>query len=119
MFLLKDTAEKAQKEIQALNLPDRMQIHFYIADSVSPYPINTLRNIAIDHVQTSHFWLTDMDMWPVRMSSLPSWSLGATYSTILSLPATYLDQDKLAVIIPAYEIFKPKKICISFKTCAD
>ena len=68
MFLLKDTAEKAQKEIQALNLPDRMQIHFYIADSVSPYPINTLRNIAIDHVQTSHFWLTDMDMWPVRMS---------------------------------------------------
>ena len=24
----------------------------------------TLRNLAIRNVRTSHFWLTDMDMWP-------------------------------------------------------
>ena len=35
---------------------------FVINETV--YPINTLRNIAIRGVQTSHFFLSDMDFWP-------------------------------------------------------
>jgi hypothetical protein len=29
-----------------------------------PYPINTLRNLAVAEVQTSHYLLTDVDFWP-------------------------------------------------------
>ena len=35
---------------------------FVINETV--YPINILRNIAIRGVQTSHFFLSDMDFWP-------------------------------------------------------
>ena len=34
------------------------------------FPINHLRNIAVDHVKTSHFYLSDMDIWPSRTSTL-------------------------------------------------
>ena len=30
------------------------------------YPLNRLRNIAISNVQTTHFVVFDMDMWPAR-----------------------------------------------------
>lgn len=36
------------------------------------YPINRLRNIAIQNSLTSHFVVFDMDMWPARSVSLPS-----------------------------------------------
>mgnify|MGYP002463943313 FL=1 len=32
----------------------------------SIYPLNRLRNIAIANVQTTHFVVFDMDMWPAR-----------------------------------------------------
>ena len=32
------------------------------------YPINRLRNIAISNIQTTHFIVFDMDMWPARSS---------------------------------------------------
>ena len=30
------------------------------------YPLNRLRNIAIENIVTSHFVVFDMDMWPAR-----------------------------------------------------
>ena len=41
---------------------------FVINETV--YPINTLRNIAIRGVQTSHFFLSDMDFWPSSIQLL-------------------------------------------------
>lgn len=46
--------------------PNRLHITEYIAEDNHEYPINMLRNLAIEAVKTSHFWLTDMDMWPSR-----------------------------------------------------
>ena len=57
------------------------------------YPYNALRNIAIQRVATSHFWVMDMDMWP--SSNL--------YRTLLSLDVRHLKDDYLAVIVPAFE----------------
>ena len=57
------------------------------------YPYNALRNIAIQRVTTSHFWVMDMDMWP--SSNL--------YRTLLSLDVRHLKDDYLAVIVPAFE----------------
>lgn len=31
------------------------------------YPINRLRNIAINNVKTTHFIVFDMDMWPASL----------------------------------------------------
>ena len=40
----------------------------YYAERAKPYPINKLRNIAINSITTSHFWVADMDMWPASMT---------------------------------------------------
>ena len=61
--------------------------------SDNDYPTNALRNIAIQRVATSHFWVMDMDMWP--SSNL--------YRTLLSLDVRHLKDDYLAVIAPAFE----------------
>ena len=53
-------------------LESRLHVTEYHAKSSAQYPINTLRNVAIQGVQTSHFWLTDMDMWPSRNCTLSS-----------------------------------------------
>lgn len=53
--------------IKRMDLPERFQIHYYKRESSKVYPINVLRNLAIRGVKTSHFWLTDMDMWPTRI----------------------------------------------------
>ena len=63
------------------------------------YPYNALRNIAIQRVATSHFWVMDMDMWP--SSNL--------YRTLLSLDVRHLKDDYLAVIVPAFEYKRTTK----------
>lgn len=44
-------------------LPQRFRIS-YVKDNSGHYPINRLRNVAINNTLTSHFWLTDIDIWP-------------------------------------------------------
>lgn len=46
------------------NYESRLRITPLMAQNNKEYPINKLRNLAIRNVRTSHFWLTDMDMWP-------------------------------------------------------
>ena len=70
------------------------------------YPYNALRNIAIQRVTTSHFWVMDMDMWP--SSNL--------YRTLLSLDVRHLKDDYLAVIVPAFEYKRTTKRG-SFEQC--
>ncbi|KAK8818484.1 hypothetical protein WA577_003787 [Blastocystis sp. JDR] len=74
-------------------LPQRFRIS-YVKDNSGHYPINRLRNVAINNTLTSHFWLTDIDIWPA--SDL--------YETLLSLPASLLSEDRQALIVPAYEV---------------
>lgn len=63
--------------------------------SVADYPINTLRNLALSGVATSHVLLLDVDM-------LPSIDLFDT----LNLPRVreaFANDPKLAVVVPAFE----------------
>jgi len=57
------------------------------------YPVNFLRNTAIARVQTSHFLLTDIDLWPSTDS----------YNEVLRQGAAFLRQRKLAMVLPAFE----------------
>lgn len=66
-FLYGKGIEIYQQVMQTIDVPKRLNIIAYFSDSAEPYPINKLRNIAIDHVQTTHFWLADMDMWPASI----------------------------------------------------
>lgn len=66
-FLYGKGIEVYEQVIQTIDVPKRLNIIAYFSDSAEPYPINKLRNIAMDHVQTTHFWLADMDMWPARI----------------------------------------------------
>ncbi|KAK8809494.1 hypothetical protein WA158_000437 [Blastocystis sp. Blastoise] len=88
-------------------LPSRFSFSTYYTSNVTIYPINTLRNIAIRKVKTSHFWLTDIDMWP--SSDL--------YEILLSLSNSYLQNTNAAIIIPAFQM-KRNITCHSFEACA-
>lgn len=45
-------------------LSKRLSLVPYHLPLNASYPINLLRNLAIDNSKTNHFWLTDLDMWP-------------------------------------------------------
>ena len=48
----------------------RIQVVVITANSDSVFPINSLRNTGIRQVVTSHYAVTDMDLWP---SSIIFW----------------------------------------------
>ena len=63
-----------------MGLEERVSIALYLQTDSSLYPINALRNIAIQNVHTSHFFMSDMDMWPSFslhdvLQSLPSYMM--------------------------------------------
>ena len=64
MFITKANEKDFRKAMQENTYPDRLHLTEYLAKDNTNYPINMLRNLAIDAVKTSHFWLADMDMWP-------------------------------------------------------
>ena len=45
-------------------LRENIRVDYVIQTDPSFFPINYLRNRAIQNVVTSHFWLADMDVWP-------------------------------------------------------
>lgn len=69
-FLTANTSVLYNEIYDSLSLPKRLHISYYLSKSNGIYPINKLRNIAIDHVNTTHFWVADMDMWPSRILML-------------------------------------------------
>ena len=90
-----------------MGLEERVSIVLYLQSNSSLYPINKLRNVAIQNVRTSHFFMSDMDMWP-------SYSL---HDVLQNLPSHILDDDMFAGIIPAFEIEKPD--CSSLSDCVS
>ena len=75
--------DEVESFIQSGNFPDRLRLALYITgfpnktDCVyrnttnglhcvpsTIYPLNRLRNVAIQNSLTSHFVVFDMDMWP-------------------------------------------------------
>ena len=72
-------------------LLSRLKVLRYVTES-SENPFNRLRNIAIRHTTTSHYWVMDMVMWPSQDA----------YKTLMSLDDQYLRDDYLAVIVPCF-----------------
>ncbi|KAK8794665.1 hypothetical protein WA158_001646 [Blastocystis sp. Blastoise] len=97
-----------QKQIDEFHFPSRVYISI-LAYPDTIYPYNALRNEAISHVTTSHYFVCDMDLFPANN----------TYEAILSLPQSLLSDEWAAIIVPAYEYKLTGKLCFSFKQCVD
>lgn len=100
------------------SFPARLGVIPFTATNRSIYPINYLRNLAIDHVLTSHFWLTDMDMWPSRFISIGVLSIVGLREALIELPTDQLAREDLAVIVPAFELHTKNKN-VRFKIVAE
>ena len=70
LFLADREQNKYNQAVSSSPLNNRIHITVVHSADKKIYPINKLRNIAIDHVTTTHLWLADMDMWPARIISL-------------------------------------------------
>lgn len=90
-----------------LQLEERVSIVLYLQKNASIYPINALRNLAIRNVKTTHFFMSDMDMWPS-----PN-----LHDVLQTLPSYILSDDMFAGIIPAFEVKKPD--CVSLEDCVS
>ncbi|KAK8792030.1 hypothetical protein WA158_005407 [Blastocystis sp. Blastoise] len=94
--------------VNSASLSQRLQLIQFHPLNESIYPYNKLRNIAVANVITSHFWLTDMDMWPSEK----------TYESLRSLPQQVLSNDLMAIIVPAFE-YKNNIECKEFEACVN
>lgn len=72
LCLKPEEVDDINKQLRADNFDSRLSIVQYVATNPNIYPINKLRNLAIQNVRTDHFWLTDLDMWPSRSCWLAS-----------------------------------------------
>lgn len=86
--------------------------------STSIYPINTLRNLAIQNIHTSHFLNLDMDMWPSCCSYLWVFHVDGLYGELKRLDKQQVMEDKIAFVLPAFQ-FTPevRKICLEVNDC--
>ncbi|KAM7454219.1 hypothetical protein BLSTO_05027 [Blastocystis sp. subtype 1] len=112
-IIQKNESAEVERFIRQSHFPNRLRLALYtIGVSNNPdcvyhlvesqmkcipqivYPLNRLRNIAIENIVTSHFVVFDMDMWPAKM----------VYSTLLSLPQSYFENPYNVMIIPAFSL---------------
>lgn len=132
------------KQIKEAKFPSRLVLHLVLAQG-KDYPINYLRNLgipeippflqlAIDGVATSHFFIADMDVWPVGISLFPLFDgVGDVYNQAISIlnmqpdpnysgpinfnPAmvrSVANRNTTAIIVPVYEYMRA---CNKFPTC--
>ena len=67
-YIRPDEVETFNKLKAEAHLRSNIYLDYMIQTNESFYPLNTLRNKAIEHVTTSHYYISDMDIWPSRMS---------------------------------------------------
>ena len=83
------------------------------------YPINKLRNIAIKNINTTHFFVCDMDFWPSCIKYLCFPIIVGLYNQILELHHYILNDDWLAIIVPGFQYKRNLPLCHSFQECVE
>ena len=67
MYILRRDIVAFESDIYLQTLKKNQLILPIISEKVDDYPINSLRNLAIEKVQTSHVFVADLDAWPSRI----------------------------------------------------
>ena len=108
-----------QSKIISLNLPDRITIVILpVSNTCNKFYVNRLRNIAIRSIQTSHFLVLDMDLWPISKIDSVILDIDNLYQEIMSLPSSIFQSDSTAVILPAF-FLQAEPILNNCKTLMD
>lgn len=139
VFLEENDVPSVKTTLKEKNYPSRLHLILYIVNREKKsdcvyryqkgslvcveepaYPLNRLRNIAIQNIRTTHFIVFDMDMWPASGYFSLYMIVENLYDTLLNLPPEYLRSDFVVTIIPAfslpeYVIKSPK--CKNLKSC--
>lgn len=64
VYLFRHELPAFRRDLFKEHLPHYQRIIPYISRDSDRYPINELRNIAIQQVKTTHFFSSDIDVWP-------------------------------------------------------
>lgn len=111
--------------IASLDLPPRFTVILHVVKRKERYfddfPVNLLRNIAIKNVRTTHFLVTDMDLWPIRTLQVMESCIASAYERLLRLPKKVLLSNRSAVIMPSIFAAKKERIlkkCDTLEECA-
>lgn len=98
------------------NLPTRVNLVRYVQPTTS-FPINKLRNMAYQNSKTTHVVILDRDIIPARANGCFSSSVATLYSILLSLPASLLEDEKLAIVLPLFEMTHYNVPCSDWFSC--
>mmetsp|Transcript_25589 Transcript_25589/g.33312 ORF Transcript_25589/g.33312 Transcript_25589/m.33312 type:complete len:331 (+) Transcript_25589:110-1102(+) len=98
------------KKINTLSCNNNDRLNYYIYEAKNEkelieYPVNKLRNIAINLVKTSHFLIADIDFWPSNN----------LYNEILKHSLWHLKNPLYGMIIPAFQ--RDSDGCRTIETC--
>ena len=117
--------DAVRKLVPSLALPPRFTVILHAVKRKERYfndfPVNLLRNIAIKNVRTTHFLVTDMDLWPIRKSCVMELEVASAYQRLLRLPKKVLLSNRSAVIVPSIFAAKKERIlkkCETLEECA-
>lgn len=108
--------DEVESILLGMYLPSRVSVHQHLQHSNS-FPINALRNLAIQDVHSSHLFIADIDIIPSRVHSSFSSRTANLREEFLSLPASALQDPSLAVIVPLFETHFSSQPCSSWSTC--
>lgn len=105
IYVSNNTKEIDEFEKSKLFLPTQSTFRYSIYYSNSDvYSYNQLRNIAIKNSVTTHIYISDMDFWPSSIYVF-IWFIiiDNLYESFISLSDSYLSDEWLAVIVPAFQ----------------
>ena len=94
VYCLKSEEESLIQFIESKHYPSRFHIILYIVEdtewNASIYPMNAMRNIAIEKVKTTHYLVLDMD----------EWFIDSLESEIATLPSSIMEAEDVAIVVP-------------------
>lgn len=113
--------KSATQLVSGLHLPERVSVVLYvIPNSSNSFYVNSLRNVAIQAIRTTHFVVLDMDMWPMSAFGFRHSLLGNLFDELMHLPQSILESNTSAVIVPASFLRQAPilKNCTTLLECA-
>ena len=105
------TYSQSVRNIIPFSIPSRLTIIPFELDARKAFPVNRLRNIAIKACKTSHFLYNDIDFMPSGKTSFFHYKeKDNLYENLMRIPERFLNADRQAIIVPAFEIYPKMKI---------
>ena len=99
------------KNVIPFSIPSRLTIVPFELDTRKAFPVNRLRNIAIKACNTTHFLYNDIDFMPSGKTFSPRITgIDNLYENLMRIPESFLNTNRQAIIVPAFEIYPKMKI---------